>query len=211
MKFKDYLDKPREKLKEKGLDVLSEVELLAILLESGFKGVNVIELANSLLKKDIKNMSYNSLTALKGIGPAKACKILACFELVKRLNSGKICEKTISCSKDVAKHYMVKMKDLKKEHLICVFLDSKNKVIKDEVISIGTLNSSLIHPREVFKEAIKNSANAIILVHNHPRGDCTASSEDKEITERFVKAGNLLNIKLLDHIVIGGNNYESLC
>ena len=211
MNFKDYIDKPREKLKEKGLNVLSEVELLAILLESGYKNVNVIELANNLLKKDIKNMSYNSLTSLKGIGPAKACKILACFELVKRLNSGKICEKIITCSKDVAEYYLIKMKDLKKEHLICVFLDSKNKIIKDEIISIGTLNSSLIHPREVFKEAIKNSANSIILVHNHPSGDCTASVEDKEITKQFVKAGELLNIKLLDHIVIGSDNYESLC
>jgi len=100
MNFKDYVDKPREKLKERGVGVLSKAELLAVLLEKGYKGVNVLELANMLLKKDVKSMSYRSLVSFKGVGPAKACKILASFELVKRFNSGKICEAVITCSKD---------------------------------------------------------------------------------------------------------------
>ncbi|MBU4492875.1 MAG: DNA repair protein RadC, partial [Nanoarchaeota archaeon] len=102
-----------------------------------------------------------------------------------------------------------RMKGLKREHLIAVFLDSKNKIINDKVISIGTLNSSLVHPREVFKEAIKNSANAIILVHNHPSGDCGPSSEDIEITDRVKEAGEMVGIKLLDHVVVGKDKHYS--
>ena len=106
-----------------------------------------------------------------------------------------------------------KLKDKKKEYFIAVFLDSKNKIIKDEVISIGTLNSSLVHPREVFKEAIKCSANAIILVHNHPSGDCEASDEDRKIKEVLNEAGEMVGIKVLAHIIIGreGKKYESIC
>lgn len=104
---------------------------------------------------------------------------------------------------------MEKLKDLKKEHFIAVFLDSKNKIIKDEVISVGTLNASLVHPREVFKAAIKESANAIILVHNHPSGDCEPSFEDYSITKKLKEAGELINVKFLDHIIVTGNNWVS--
>tara|TARA_B100000315_G_scaffold251373_1_gene286075 strand:- start:842 stop:1162 length:321 start_codon:yes stop_codon:yes gene_type:complete len=105
---------------------------------------------------------------------------------------------------------MEKLKDKKKEYFIAVFLDSKNKIIKDEIISIGTLNSSLVHPREVFKEAIKNSANSIILVHNHPSGDCEASGEDDTITEKMKEAGDTVGIKVLDHIVVCGDKWENV-
>jgi len=149
------------------------------------------------------------LMKIKGIGLAKASTIQASFELNKRINSGKLPIKKVKNSSDIAKYYMEKMKDLKKEHLIAVFLDSKNKIIKDEVISIGTLDSSLVHPREVFKEAIKNSASSMILIHNHPSGDPTPSEEDLEITRKMMEVGEELEINVLDHVIIGDNNWWS--
>ncbi|MBN1214550.1 MAG: DNA repair protein RadC [Candidatus Lokiarchaeota archaeon] len=208
-------NRPRERLKTNGLSVLSDAELLAIILQNGYYGENVIDISNRLIAsyglENLKNLSLTEITKIKGIGTAKACKLLAAFELSKRANAGKICEKVIHNASDIANHYMEKMKDYKKEHLVAVFLDSKNKIIKDEVISIGTLDSSLVHPREVFKEAIKNSAAGIILVHNHPSGDCGASDEDMRINEKLFEAGQILNIKILDHIIIGGNKFESIC
>ena len=208
-------NRPRERLKFNGLNVLSDAELLAIILGAGTYGENVVDMSNRLITKykfdNLNSLSLKELMKIKGIGEAKACKILSAFELSKRIKAGKIAEKVVHNASDIANHYMEKMKDFKKEHLIAVFLDSKNKIIKDEVISIGTLDSSLVHPREVFKEAIKNSAAAIILVHNHPSGDCEASEEDRMITEKMIEAGEMLNIKVLDHLVIGGNRYESIC
>ena len=209
MKIKDYAveQRPRERLRENGSDALSEAELLSILLQSGSKNESAVELSNRLLGTfglgRLKNLSLQELTKVKGIGTAKASTILAAFELSKRVNSGRICEKVVSCPSDIALHYLERMRGLEKEHLIGVFLDSKNKIIKDEIISIGTLNSSLIHPREVFKEAIRNSANAVILVHNHPSGDCSPSDEDRRVTAALKEAGKLVGIEVLDHIVVG--------
>ncbi len=207
-------NRPRERLFFKGSDALSDAELLAVILQNGSKGENVIDLSNRLIKEhgmdSLNSLSVSELSRIKGIGVAKASKVVAAFELSKRVNAGRICEKVINSSADIAEHYMEKMKDLKKEHLVAVFLDSKNKIIRDEVISIGTLDSSLVHPREVFKEAIRASASAIILVHNHPSGDCEASEEDKRVTKILQDSGELLNIKMLDHIIIGktgGNSY----
>ena len=207
--------RPRERLKQKGVEALNDAEILAVLLQSGFKGESVIDMSNRLISTygldQFNTLGLTELMNIKGIGIAKACKIIAAFELSKRVNGGRICEKVINSASDIADYYMEKLKDKKKEYFIAVFLDSKNKIIKDEVISIGTLNSSLVHPREVFKEAIKNSANAIILVHNHPSGDCRASSEDLEITEKMKEAGDMVGIKVLDHIIIGSDRYEGLC
>jgi len=186
--------RPRERLKQKGVEALNDAEILAVLLQSGFKGESVIDMSNRLISTygldQFNTLGLTELMNIKGIGIAKACKIIAAFELSKRVNGGRICEKVINSASDIADYYMEKLKDKKKEYFIAVFLDSKNKIIKDEVISIGTLNSSLVHPREVFKEAIKNSANAIILVHNHPSGDCEASEEDRKISEVLKDAGN---------------------
>ena len=215
MKIKDYAleQRPRERLKEKGIHALSEGELLAVLLQSGSKNESAIELGNRLLAvfglEKLKNLGLQELTKVKGIGIAKASKILAAFELSKRVNSGRVCERIITCASDIACHYIEKMKGLEKEHLISVFLDSKNKIIKDEVISIGTLNSSLIHPREVFKEAIKNSANAIILVHNNPSRDCSPSDEDRRFTAVVKGAGRIVGIEVMDHIVVGRGEWRS--
>ena len=206
--------RPRERLKFKGTDSLSDAELLAIILQNGSHGENVIDLSNRMISTfgldKLNSLSLNELTKIKGIGLAKASKIISAFELSKRVNSGRICEKVVKNPSDIAKYYMEKLKDLKKEHFIAVFLDSKNKIIKDEVISIGTLNSSLVHPREVFKEAIKNSANSIILLHNHPSGSVEPSDEDYRVNKVLIETGNLVGIKVLDHLIVGNGNFVSL-
>ena len=205
--------RPRERLRRDGADKLSDAELLALLIQYGSKGESAVDLSNRLILTfeldKLNSLSLQELMKIKGIGLAKASKLVAAFELSKRVSSGKICEKIVKNPSDIASHYMEKLKDLKKEHFIAVFLDSKNKVIKDEVISIGTLNSSLVHPREVFKEAIKHSANSIILVHNHPSGDPEPSAEDEQITEKLFEAGELLNIKVLDHVIVGKDKFWS--
>ena len=205
--------RPRERLKIQGINNLSDAELLAIILQNGTNGENVIDLSNRLISTfgidKLNSLSLQELMKTKGIGLAKASKLIAAFELSKRINSGKICEKVVKNPSDIASHYMEKLKDLKKEHFIAVFLDSKNKIIKDEVISIGTLNSSLVHPREVFKEAIKCSANSIILVHNHPSGSVEPSEEDYRVNKVLVETGNLVGIKVLDHLIVGDGKWES--
>ena len=206
--------RPRERLKSKGIESLNDSELLALILEKGTNGENIIDLSHRVISsfglEKLNSLSLSELMKIKGIGLAKAAKLVAAFELSKRVNSGKICEKVVNNASDIANYYMEKLRDKKKEYFIAVFLDSKNKIIKDEIISIGTLNSSLVHPREVFKEAIKNSANSIILVHNHPSGDCEASDKDYEINKKLKETGRLVDIKVLDHIIIGKDNFLSL-
>ena len=216
LKIKDIAleQRPRERLKFKGAESLSDAELLAIILQNGSHGENVIDLSNRMISTfgldKLNSLSLNELTKIKGIGLAKASKIISAFELSKRVSSGRICEKIVKNPADIAKYYMEKLKDLKKEHFIAVFLDSKNKIIKDEIISIGTLNSSLVHPREVFKEAIKNSANSIILVHNHPSGNVEPSDEDHRVNKVMVETGDIVGIKVLDHLIVGNGNFFSL-
>jgi len=199
--------RPRERLKRHNADSLSDAELLAILVQSGFRGENALDLSNRMISlfgiEKLNSLSLSELMKIKGIGLAKAAKLVAAFELNKRVNSGKICEKVINNASDIANYYVERLKDKKKEYFIAVFLDSKNKIIKDEVISIGTLNSSLVHPREVFKEAIKCSANSIILVHNHPSGEIEPSDEDYRVNKVIVETGNLVGIKVLDHLIVG--------
>ena len=206
--------RPRERLKVKGADNLNDAELLAILLQYGSKGENAVDLGNRLISEfgleRLNSLSLSELMKIKGIKLAKASKLIAAFELSKRVSSGKICEKVVKNPSDIAKYYISRLKDLKKEHFIAVFLDSKNKIIKDEVISIGTLNSSLVHPREVFKEAIKNSANSIILVHNHPSGSVEPSDEDYRVNKVLIETGNLVGIKVLDHLIVGDGEWNSL-
>ena len=206
--------RPRERLKIKGIDSLSDSELLAIILQHGTNGENVIDLSHRLIStfglEKINSLSLTELMKIKGIKLGKASKLIAAFELNKRASSGKICEKIVKSPSDIAKYYIEKLKDKKKEYFIAVFLDSKNKIIKDEVISIGTLNSSLVHPREVFKEAIKNSANSVILVHNHPSGSVEPSDEDYRVNKVLVETGNLVGIKVLDHLIVGDGKWNSL-
>lgn len=206
--------RPRERLRRDGADKLSDAELLALLIQYGSKGENAVDLSNRLISTfeidKLNSLSLQELMKIKGIGLAKASKLVAAFELSKRVSSGKVCEKIVKNPSDIASHYTEKLKDLKKEHFIAVFLDSKNKIIKDEVISIGTLNSSLVHPREVFREAIKNSANSVILVHNHPSGNVEPSDEDYRVNKVLVETGNLVGIKVLDHLIVGDKKWISL-
>jgi DNA repair protein RadC len=215
MRIKDIPEnnRPRERFVSKGADALSDAELLAIILQKGNKEENVIDMSNRLLSKygidKLSDLSLTELQQIKGIGPAKAMQIKALFEFNKRYNISKTNGKPITCAKDVFEYASPKLSGLDKEHFMVILLDSKNKVIKDEVVSVGTLNSSIIHPREVFKTAIRESANAIILVHNHPSGDPTPSEEDEEITNLLVKAGKLLSISVLDHVIIGRDKWYS--
>ncbi|MBU4492871.1 MAG: DNA repair protein RadC [Nanoarchaeota archaeon] len=160
MRIKDISkwERPRERFRMKGPDALSNAELLAIILQKGTLNENAVDMSNRIISKfsleKLSELSLKELESVKGIGEAKAMQIKAIFEINKRVNSGVICERVVNSSEDIAKYYIERMKGLKREHLIAVFLDSKNKIINDKVISIGTLNSSLVHPREVFKEAI---------------------------------------------------------
>ena len=210
MKIKDISSslRPREKMLQ-GL-YLDDAELLALILEKGSKKENVIELSHRLINEfNLLDIGIFELMKIKGIGVAKACKLIACFKLVRRLNSGKIMNVVLNKPKDVANYYMHKIGSKKKEFFYAVFLDTKNKVICDKLISIGTLNSSLIHPREIFKEAVRVSAASLILVHNHPSGDCTASEEDLKVTSIVADAGEMIGVKLLDHVVVSDCEFWS--
>ena len=208
--------KPRERLLSHGASHLSHAELLAILINTGRKGSSSIDIANELLKsvdnlKELKMLSISDLNKIKGVGLYKALILKAEFELGERMHSGSVDDKIqISSPKDVADFMMGKMEHLTQEKFIALFLNSKNVIIKQKTIFVGTLNSSIVHPREIFSEAIKCASNAIIVLHNHPSGDVTPSNEDIKTTERLKKCGQVLGIDLLDHIIIGDHIYLSM-
>ncbi|RIM68560.1 RadC family protein [Staphylococcus xylosus] len=218
MKIKELANnqKPRERLINNGSAHLSDVELLAILINTGRKGFSSLDIANELLKsveslKQLKALSINDLNKVKGIGLYKALILKAAFELGERMHSGSLEEKIqITSPQDVADFMMGKMEHLTQEKFIVLFLNSKNVIIKQKTIFIGTLNSSVIHPREIFSEAIKCASNAIVVLHNHPSGDTTPSKEDIRATNRLRECGEILGIDLLDHIIIGDHTYMSM-
>ena len=199
-------NRPRERVLNSGFDSLSDSEVLALILQKGYGSNSVIDVSNQLISKyglnTLSELSIEELRDIKGIGLVKAISLKASFEITKRVNSGKIMGVTLNNSTDVVNYYSEKLKDLKQEHFYVVFLDVRNKVIGDKLISIGTLNSAVIHPREVFKEAIKRSAKAIILVHNHPSGNKEMSLEDIEVTNKMKEVGELVGIDVLDHLVV---------
>ncbi|MCQ9278004.1 RadC family protein [Staphylococcus borealis] len=207
---------PRERLIHNGEKSLSNSELLAILINTGRQGFSSIDIANELIirfdgLKALKHLSINDFTKIKGIGLYKAVILKAAFELGERMYARDLSEKIkITSPSDVADIMMSKMKDLTQEHFVVLLLNSKNIVIKEETIYKGTLNASVIHPREVFKAAIRASSNAIIVLHNHPSGDVTPSKEDIATTIRLKDCGELLGIQVLDHIIIGDQKYASL-
>lgn len=200
-------------MEKQGVSVLSDAELLAVILQKGTREENVIDMSHRLISKygidKLSSCSLSELQEIKGIGKAKATQILALFEFNKRHNISKQNGKQIKSAKDVYEYCSPKLVGLDKEHFMILHLDSKNKVIKDEIVSVGTLNSSLIHPREVFKSAIKESANSVILVHNHPSGAPEPSIEDVKITDVLFKSGELFSIKVLDHVIVGSEGYYS--
>jgi DNA repair protein RadC len=212
-KIKDIprIDRPREKLIQYGPGRLSNSELLAIILRSGKKNENVINLANNVLKKfkaeNLPKATYQELKDFSGLGPAKACEIIACFELGKRLLKGKIVDLYLK-PEDVWKE-LRDIRDNKKEHFVIFFLDTRNQEIKREIISIGSINANLVHPREVFEPAIKCLAAQVILAHNHPSGDPKPSEDDLEINKRLVEGGKILGIRILDHVIVTKKYYFS--
>jgi len=213
MKIKDLPDssKPRERFLKHGPEALSDAELFAIILRTGLVGENVMEMANRLISKfglvNLFDCSLKELQEIKGIGPSKAMQLLAMSELGKRYNQEKNSVKKITCAEDVFKLFHTRLRDKKQEHFYVLMLDTKNNIIGEQLISKGILDASIIHPREVFKPAIKNSASKIILVHNHPSGDPKPSEEDMEITEKIMKTGEELGIKVLDSVIVGREGF----
>ena len=209
-------ERPRERLINFGVEYLSNEELLAIILKTGTKNFSVKILANNILKQidninDLKNINLEKLTKIKGIGKAKACEILASIELGKRINNkiGNINQIKVLSSSSIYDYYKEKLMDKKQEYFYCVYLDTKNHIIKDKLLFIGTINESLVHPREIFKEAYLLSASSIICIHNHPSGNIEPSQNDIIMTKQLKDIGLLLGVKMLDHIIIGNNNYYS--
>lgn len=211
----DLSDRPREKLIKEGSDALSDEELLAIILSTGTKEKNAIELAREILAtfsyEELYDIEVNELTKISGIKAAKASKIVASLKLGKRI-AKRVNERAITKiekSEDVYNFLKEELTDKKNEYFYAILLDSKNVIISKEVVSKGILDSSLVHPREAFKPAIKKSAKSIIFAHNHPSGNPRPSADDFEITRRLMDAGEILDIKVLDHIIIGENDYYS--
>ncbi|MCX7884473.1 MAG: DNA repair protein RadC [Caloramator sp.] len=209
-------DRPRERLIKFGPEALSNSELLAIIIRTGTKSENAISISNRLISQNrgldfLSNCTIQELSRIKGIGSAKAAQIKAAIELGKRLRNyrnDKIIR--INNPKDAAEIVMEDMRYFKKEHFRVIFLNTKNIVIDVKDLSIGNLNSSIVHPREVYSEAIKKSSASIIVLHNHPSGDPTPSQEDINITRRLIEAGKIIGIDLLDHIIIGDGIFISL-
>jgi DNA repair protein RadC len=213
MKIKDLskVDRPREKLEKYGPEKLSNSELLAILLRTGTKGINVVELSKKILSKFGKNglvkASFNDLKNTFGLGKTKSCEIIACFELGRRLLKNKQSVLLLS-PKDVWNE-LKDIRDNKKEHFVIFYLDSRNQEIKREIISVGSLNANLVHPREVFEPAVLHLAAQIIISHNHPSGNPEPSKDDLDITKRLVEAGRILGIDIIDHIIVASKEYFS--
>lgn len=212
-------ERPRERMMRYGAQILSDAELLAVLIRTGTAAESALILAQRILKGDgsksglayIADASIEELSKIKGIGLAKSVQIKAAVELGRRISSYTQRDIiTINTPKDVKNLVMEEMRFLEKEHFRVILLNIKNQLISIEDISVGSLNSSIVHPREVFKPAIKRSSASMILVHNHPSGDPTPSVEDIDITKRLIEAGKILGIEVLDHVIIGNGNYISI-
>lgn len=211
-------ERPRERLLSYGAQYLSNAELLALLLRSGSKDKSVLQLAEQVLCvykeagiSSMMNASPTELTRIKGIGKAKAAEIIAAVELGRRLSADKKLERcTVKGPEDVAAYAMPRLRFEQKENFAVVLMNIRNQILSMPIVSVGSLTSSIVHPREVFKVAVQGTAASIILVHNHPSGDPTPSKEDVSVTRRLVQAGKLMDIPVLDHVVIGDDRYISL-
>ncbi|MCX8117781.1 MAG: DNA repair protein RadC [Desulfobacterota bacterium] len=209
-------ERPRERLLQQGPQHLTEAELLGILIGKGTRRKTAIDLARELLDRygsldNLFTRSPSELMKVKGIGAAKAATLFAAFQLVRRVQSERKTERpTFKRSADVRDHYLPLLRDLRKEVFKVLLLNRANRLIKEVTISEGTLDASLVHPREVFREALLESAAGVILLHNHPSGNPTPSEEDLRITRQLVEAGRLMGIKVYDHVILAGDDYRSL-
>jgi DNA repair protein RadC len=205
------IERPREKLEKYGPEKLSNAELLAILLRSGLKGMNVVALSKKLLKQferpSLAEVDVATLKRVFGLGSAKACEIVACFELGRRFLCAKPAALLLS-PEDVWKQ-LKDIRESKKEHFVVFYLDIRNREIQREIVSVGTLSASLVHPREVFESAIVHHCAQILVAHNHPSGNLEPSEEDFALTKRLVEAGKLLGIEVLDHVIVSKAGYRS--
>ena len=209
-------DRPREKMAANGAAVLTDAELIAILLRTGTAEKSAIDIASEMtadggLYKRLAGITrLNELTNIKGLGQAKAATVLAALEIGRRIASAKPIEKIhLSCPQDVADFLMPRLRYAAKEQFVVILLNGKNKVIGTEVVSEGSLSSSIVHPREVYAPAILHHAAAIMVAHNHPSGDPKPSFEDEEITRMLSRSGKVLGIPMIDHVIIGDGNYYS--
>lgn len=208
--------RPRERLLKEGAEVLSDAELLAILLGTGSREATALDLASQLLivfqsLRRLVDATVEEMSQMKGVGPAKASQVKAALELARRLSRySDLPRSAIRSPEDAAGLVMEEMRHLDREHFRAILLNTKNQVITVDNVSVGTLNSSTVHPRELFRNAIKRSAAALILLHNHPSGDPAPSREDIDITGRLVQAGKIVGIEVLDHVIIGDNKFTSL-
>lgn len=212
MKDLHKIERPREKMEKYGPEKLSDAELLAILLRTGTKGVNVVEMAKKVLRRfpdgSIASAGFQELRNTFGLGSAKAAEIMACFELGRRKLKSKKAVILMS-PKDVFENCK-DIRDSKKEHLVVFYLDTRNQEIRKEIVSMGTLNSNLVHPREVFEPAVRCNAAGIIIAHNHPSGIPEPSDDDIQVTKRIKEAGKIMGIELIDHVVVAKDKYFSL-
>ncbi|CCO07676.1 RadC family protein [Desulforamulus hydrothermalis] len=208
--------RPRERMLKEGAASLSDIDLLAIMLRTGTAKTSAMELAAEIFSRfnDLRSLAQatiEELSQVKGVGPVKAVQVKAALELGKRLAALPAEERpVIRCPEDVCALVMEDLRNKDREYFQALLLNTKNQVLARETISIGTLSSSVVHPRELFKVAIRRSAASLILLHNHPSGDPTPSREDIALTKRLVEAGQILGIDVLDHIVIGDNRFASM-
>ena len=212
-------ERPREKLLQQGVSVLSDAELLALIIRTGSAAdkTSAVDQARQMLATfgSLRALAAATTTELcrqNGIGPAKAAEIQALFELGRRFARQQIRPgDRFTSSNDIFDHYHEKLRDRKKEVFLSLLLDSKNRLLREIQVSEGSLNASIVHPREVFAPIIRESAAAVLFIHNHPSGDPTPSREDIDLTERLAEAGKLMGVRVLDHIIIGNGSYVSFC
>ena len=210
-------ERPRERLLKLGSEALSAQEILAVILGRGTKGESVMMTSQKLLSrfgnlKGVANASVEELSQTTGIGPAKATQIKAALELSRRLeaDAGEKPQPVLKSPEDVTAEVRSLLKGKKKEHFLVLCLDTRNRLINLRLVSVGSLDTSVVHPREVFKEAISSCAASVIFAHNHPSGDPEPSKEDIELTKRLAKAGEILGIDVLDHIIVCDKSFASL-
>jgi DNA repair protein RadC len=204
------VDRPREKLSAKGAAALSDIELLAVLLGSGIRGRGVLDLAAKVLRRvggRLDQADVNTLQSIKGLGRARACQIVAAVELARRHLAA---QRSVIRAAGDALPYLQDIRDKKQEHFVCVSLNGANEVIECRVVTVGLLDTNQVHPREVFADPIADRAAAVILAHNHPSGTLEASPEDVALTKRLVKAGELLGIRVLDHVIVTRDSFVSM-
>jgi DNA repair protein RadC len=210
-------ERPREKMQKKGSEALSDAELLALLLRTGDhpSKQSAIDLGRTILQafgdlRKVAAATFTELCGVNGVGPAKAASILAALTLAGRVKSDRLESlERFTAPLQIFNHFHYRFRDRRREYFLTLLLDGKNRIIREEQISEGSLNQSIVHPREVFSPAVKESAAAVILVHNHPSGDPAPSREDREITRRLKEAGDIMGIRVLDHIIIGDGSYFS--